>query len=174
MKKTAIQIIALLCLLALAGCGGQPGADPAVSGPTASDPPAEAAGAIPFREGQLYAAAYLGYQEIDGLAYYTETYLDGAEPPVYYLSGGEFYLIIPRYEDMALRLYRRDLDGMAPELRCTDPRCRPFIVQCNSSDIFADALISLTYGEETVDFSPCISLENGSVLVGERGLHITR
>lgn len=163
MKKRAAWLIALFCLLSLTGCGEKPAA-----------PSPDEAESLPFQEGQLYAAAYLGYGEIEDLSHYTEAYLDGAEPPVYYLSGGEFYLIIPRYEDTALRLYKRDADSMAVELRCVDPQCRPFIIQCNTSDIFADALVSLTYGEETVEFSPCISLENGSVLVGERGLDITK
>lgn len=167
MKKHTVWLLTLLCLLALAGCGGQ-------TEPPASDPAGDDAPSIPFQEGQLYAAAYLGYQEIEDLAYYTETYLDGAEPPVYYLSDGDFYLVVPRYEDTALRLYRRDMETMETELVCEDPRCRPFILQCNVSDIFSDAVISLTHGEDTAEFSPYISLENGSVQVGERGADITR
>lgn len=174
MKKTTIRMIALLCLLTLAGCGGRPGADPAVSGPTVSDPPAEAAGAVPFQEGQLYAAAYLGYEEIGDLAYYAETYLDSGELPIYYISRGDFYLIVPRYEDTALRLCRRDVETMETELVCEDPQCSPFILQCNVSDIFPDAVISLTHGEDTAEFSPYISLEDGSVQVGERGADITK
>lgn len=126
---------------------------------------------IPFQEGQLYAVAYLGYEEIDDLAYYTETYLDGGDLPVHYLSKGDYYLVIPRYEDMALRLYRSDMET---QLVYEDPACRPFILQCNASDIFADAVVSLTYGEETAAFSPHISLMDGSVQVGERGLDITQ
>jgi hypothetical protein len=34
--------------------------------------------------------------------------------------------------------------------------------------------VSITSGGETVDFSPFISLKDGSVQVGERGLDITR
>lgn len=164
MKRYAVQIMALLCLLALAGCGERP----------ASAPAADGTGSIPFQEGQLYAAAYLGYDEINDLAYYTETYLNSGEPPIYYISKGDYYLIIPRYEDMALRLYRRDVETMETELLCEDPQCRPFVLQCNVSDIFADAVVSLTYGDDTAEFWPYISLENGSIQVGERGVDITK
>lgn len=163
MKKRTIWMAALLCLLSLTGCGAGP----------AEEDVDETAG-IPFQEGQLYAAAYLGYEEIDDLAYYAETYLEGGDLPVHYLSKGDYYLVIPRYEDMTLRLYRNDMETMEPQLVYEDPACRPFILQCNVSDIFADALVSLTYGEETVEFSPHISLMDGSVQVGEQGLDITQ
>jgi len=52
--------------------------------------------------------------------------------------------------------------------------CRPFILQCNVSDIFTDATICLTRETETVEFSPYISLEDGSVQVGDRGVDITK
>lgn len=162
MRKRTIWAAVLLCLLSLAGCGGQAGPAPAGDG------------TLPFQEGQLYAAAYLGYEEIDDLAYYTETYLEGGDPPVHYLSKGDYYLVIPRYENMALRLYRTDMETMETQLVYEDPACRPFILQCNVSDIFADAVVSLTYGEETAEFSPHISLMDGSVQVGERGLDITQ
>ena len=50
---------------------------------------------------------------------------------------------------------------------------RPFIIQCNVSDIFSDATICLTYQTETVEFSPYISLADGNVEAGDRGLDIT-
>lgn len=37
---------------------------------------------------------------------------------------------------MHLSLYRNDLDGGPPTLLYEDPDCRPFILQCNVSDIF--------------------------------------
>ena len=49
-----------------------------------------------------------------------------------------------------------------------------FVIGCNVSDIFPDVTVSITSGGETVDFSPYISLKDGSVQVGARGLNITR
>lgn len=168
MKKTTAWAAVLMGLLLLTGCGQQ--AAPASSGETS----AAAAEVTPFEEGQLYAAAYLGYREIHRQAYDTEVWPDSERLPVHYLSGGEYYLIVPRYEKMTLRLYRNDINTLEPQLIYEDPDCRPFLVQCNASDIFADAVISLTHEGETVEFSPYISLENGSVQIGERGLDITK
>ena len=84
------------------------------------------------------------------------------------------YSISPQASITTLRLYRSDIETGDRKLVWEDPGCRPFIIQCNVSDIFADAVISLTHGEETAEFSPCISLKDGSVQVGERGLNITK
>ena len=64
MKKHTAWIAALLCLLALTGCRAAPDSGSEGS-KTAS---------IPFQEDQLYAVAYLGYGEINDLAFYTENY----------------------------------------------------------------------------------------------------
>lgn len=130
--------------------------------------------AIPFSEGHLYAAAYLGYQQIEGLDSYAGQYLDSSQLPVHYLSDGDFYLIIPRYSGMKLSLYRNDIGTSQPTLLYEDPDCRPFILQCNVSDIFADATVRLTYGEESACFSPFLSLKDGSVDIGAQGLDLTR
>ena len=130
--------------------------------------------AIPFQEEQLYAAAYLGYQEMEDLDDYVQQYLDGNRPPVHYLSAGDFYLVIPRYSGMELSLYRCDFDTSEPILIYEDPDCQPFVLQCNVSDIFADGVVRLTYGEQTAEFSPFISLKDGSVEIGEAGLDLTR
>lgn len=174
MKKLLALAAALCCLLALAGCGGDAGTDAPETPETQETPQVSKLDAIPFREGQLYAAAFLGYQEIADLAFYAENYLDDPEPPIHYLSNGEYYLIIPRYSDMSLRLYKGDMETMGQTLIYEETACRPFIIQCNISDIFPDASISLSRDSETVEFSPYLSLKDGSVQVGERGLDLTR
>ena len=129
---------------------------------------------IDFQEGQLYAAAYLGWEEMEDLDFYRETYLRGADVPVHYVSPGEFYLIIPRYPDTAVKLCRNDIAGAEPVLVYEAEVCVPFAVQCNISDIFSDVTVELSRGGETVSFSPYISLKDGSVQVGERGLDLTK
>lgn len=170
MKKCTVWIITLLCLLSLLGCGTETA--PAAPDPSASS--ADGTESLPFQKGQLYAAAYLGYGGMEDLSYYTQTCLNGAEPPVFYLSAGEFYLIIPAMRTRPCGCTEATSRPGTRELVWEDPGCRPFIIQCNVSDIFADAVISLTHGEETAEFSPCISLKDGSVQVGERGLNITK
>ena len=129
---------------------------------------------IPFEDNQLYAVAYLGYITIEDMDYYLENYLDEEEIPQYYFSGEEYYLIIPRYGDMEVRLYRNDLATMGKTLEQECEAGKPFIVQCNVSDIFPDVTVELTYNGETVEFSPYISLKDGSVQVGEEGFDITK
>lgn len=129
---------------------------------------------IPFADNQLYAVAYLGYITIEDMGYYLENFLDEEELTNYYFSGDEFYLIIPRYENMEVHLYRNDLATMGKTLEQECEAGKPFIVQCNVSDIFPDVTVELTYNGEKVEFSPYISLKDGSVQVGERGLNITK
>lgn len=160
MKPVSRCLLPLLCLGLLAGCAPEP-------------QPTSKLDAIPFTEGQLYAAAHLGYQQIENLDYYVEHYLDSSQIPVHYLSDGDFYLVIPRYAGMQLSLYRNDLESSRPILLYEDPDCRPFILQCNVSDIFADATVRLTYGEESAEFSPFLSLKDGSVDIGDLGLDLT-
>ena len=129
---------------------------------------------IPFLNDQLYAVAYLGYNEINELSFYIENYLDNENIPVHYLSQGEYYLVVPRYKNMSLKLYKNDMETMQPSLIFEEKECRPFIIQCNLSDIFSDATIRFTYNDEAVEFSPYISLKDGAVEVGDRGLNITK
>ena len=111
---------------------------------------------------------------MEDLSYYTQRYLDSGDLPIHYFSPGEYYLIIPRYPDMSLALYKNDIQTNQPALVYEDPVCEPFLIQCNISDIFSDVTVELTYQGETVSFSPYISLKDGSVQVGERGLDLSR
>lgn len=129
---------------------------------------------IPFANEQLYAVACVGYGDDVALAEYRERYLDGASVPVHYVSDGETYLIIPRFADMTLRLYVNDMETSSQTLIYEEENCRPFAVRCNISDIFPDVTISFTRGETTVEFSPYLSLKDGTLQPGKFGLDLTR
>lgn len=129
---------------------------------------------IPFTGDQFYAVAHLGYLEMTDLDFYIETYLNSDQMPVHYFSYGDYYLVIPRYTGMSLSLFWNDIETSASTLVYQDPECRPFILQCNVSDIFPDATLRLTYQGETVEFAPFLSLKDGSLDIGERGLNLTR
>lgn len=168
MKKTVLYLLVfMLCIGLLAGCQSGKDNDSSRNNTGKQD-------SIPFEDGQYYAVAYLGYQQIEDLDYYTKNYLDSDKIPVHYISSGEYYLVIPRYSEMELKLYKNDFDTSQPALIYEDPDCEPFIIQCNASDIFADATIKLSYKDDNIEFSPYISLENGSVYIGQMGLNITK
>lgn len=116
----------------------------------------------------------LGYNEINELSFYVQNYLDSENIPIHYFSQGEYYLVIPRYSNMTVMLYKNDMQTTQSSLIFEEKECRPFIIQCNVSDIFSDATVCLTYNEETVEFSPFISLKDGTVEVGDRGINITK
>jgi len=160
MKRIVTLAAALLCMVSLMSCGR-----------TETE---ERYGNIPFEEGQLYAVAYLGYEEMTDAAYYQETYLNGEKPPIHYISDGEYYLIIPRYEGMTVELSWNNILSADGKLFYKETDCRPFVVQCNISDIFPDVTVRITYESESVEFSPYISLKDGSVVVGERGLELVK
>ena len=193
MKKQIIAAVLLSAVLALSGCGQRGGIGstvlgdtPEVTAPATPDAapsgtnavpdtaPVSKRDAIPFEEGQLYAAAYLGYQTIDDLSYYAERYLDSGDVPIHYVSDGDYYLVIPRYDGTSLSLYVEDIETSASTLRFYDPDCGTFIVQCNVSDIFTDITARFSYNGEAAEFSPFISLKDGTLMIGERGLNLTK
>ena len=162
-RKSIWVVLAILCIVLTACTQAAP----------SEEEPALPYENITFQEGQLYAAAYLGWEEMEGLSDYQTAYLKGESVPVHYISPGEFYLIVPRYPDMAVKLYRNDINSTEPTILFEAEDSVPFVVQCNISDIFSDLTVELSYGGETVSFSPYISLKDGSVEVGERGLELS-
>lgn len=158
MHQIGFPFAALLFPVLLAGCSA-----PSQGG---------SADTIPFKEGQYYAAAYLGYQETGPLEDYVRTYLEEPALPVHHLSDGDYYLVIPRYSGMSLSLYRNDMESGRATLLYEAPDCGPFLLQCNVSDIFPDATIRLTYEGVSVEFSPFVSLKDGAVDIGSCGLDL--
>lgn len=180
MKQRTILSTLLLCALLLAGCGT------AAQTPDATSTPAQEAAAtptptpdplstLPYTDGQLYAAAYLGYQAPTDLDFFQQTYFGGRELPVHHISDGDFYLIIPRDPNATVRLYKNDMLTQTSSIFYEQPDGSPFVIGCNVSDIFPDVTVEITASDgEKVSFSPFISLKDGSVEVGECGLNITR
>ena len=179
MKQRSILVTLLLCVLLLTGCGTAAPAPDATSTPTqeaaaAPTPTPDPLSTLPYEDGQLYAAAYLGYLEPKDLDFFRQTYFGGRELPVHHISDGDFYLIIPRDPNATVRLYKNDMVTDSKTLFYEQTNGDAFVIGCNVSDIFPDVTVSITSGGETVDFSPYISLKDGSVQVGARGLNITR
>lgn len=168
MKRLSPYLVLIFaCILLLSACAASSSGDDFQKINTSKQD------SIPFTDNQSYAVAHLGYREMTSLDLYIEQYLDTDQIPVHYFSDGDYYLVIPRYSGMALSLYRNDMTTESSTLVYEDPDCQPFIIQCNISDIFPDVTIRLTREDETVEFSPFISLKDGTLIVGENGLDIT-
>ena len=80
----------------------------------------------------------------------------------------------PRYPGTALEVSQLDINTSEARLVYSDPDCEALILQCNISDIFPDAEIRLRCEEGEAEFSPYISLRDGSVVLGPEGLDLTR
>lgn len=157
--KCTISVL-LACILLLCGCAGE-------GEPSAAENP------VPFAAEQVYALAYLGYQQSEKLDGYRAKYLDDAALPVHYVSGGDYYLIIPRDDVSTVRLFVNNIETDSSTLFYEQSDARPFVVQCNVSDIFPDLTVEIVNESDTVRFSPFISLENGEVQIDEHGLLLT-
>ena len=169
MKKISFCcMVSLIYLLMPAGC-----TDPADAG-IPNESAVNQRDNIPFSDDQYYAVAHLGYQQITGLDDYVQQYLEHDKIPIHYLSAGDYYLVIPRYAGMSLSLFQNDFETSEAVLIFETPDCQPFVIQCNASDIFADATIRLSYETESAEFSPYISLKDGELDIGPKGLDITK
>lgn len=178
MKKRVFRltlVLLALCELLLTGCGTDTPAPTPTPEQAAATPTPDPLSTLPYEDGQLYAAAYLGYLEPKDLDFFRQTYFGGRELPVHHISDGDFYLIIPRDPNATVRLLRNDMLTQTSSIFYEQPDGSPFVIGCNVSDIFPDVTVEITASDgEKVSFSPFISLKDGSVEVGERGLNITR
>ena len=175
MKKLIALILALTMLLIFAGCKNVEVEDQTDATTVLDTIVAQEKSKrdnIPFEEGQLYAVAYMGYQQMKPIERYSE-YLDDLDLPIYSISEGDFYLVIPRFNNTDLKLYKIDTGTGEKTLFKEVKNSGAFVVQCNISDIVNDVSIELISADEKTEFSPFISLKDGSLQIGKRGLNIT-
>ena len=157
MKKTiSLLLAAVLLLTALTACGGKAPAEPAETTLygtlTKGEAPADALGTV----------VYLGYYEsADAMK---------ADLPVAEMGGSEAYAVIPRFEGESVTLYAVEMDESANAVKSENGTVYngAVLVMCNESDIMSNVAVELKQGEDSVSFSPCISLRDGSVVTDDR------
>ena len=164
MKKTiSLLLAAVLLLTALTACGGKAPAEPAETtlygAVTKENASANALGTV----------VYLGYYEsADAMKAELPEVLK--DLPVAEMGGSEAYAIIPRYEGETVTLYAVEMDESANAVQSENGTeyNGAVLVMCNESDIMSNVAVELKQGEDSVSFSPCISLRDGSVVTDER------
>jgi len=169
MKKVMSVLVTFAAVLLVCGCGS-----------TTSRK--EQKTTIEWNDNAQYAVAFLGYMVEDQdsvLRKYAEVYLPDTsvkDIPIYEADGDELYLIVPRSTAVKIEVYERYLNDQGVEKgeKLFDvPQGSPFVIQCNLSELYSNCSIELTEGEQTIDFSPFISLKDGTLSVTEQGQDIT-
>lgn len=160
MKKFLLIVMSLLLVLAV-GCGSTEPEAPAVTETdwytTLSPQGGEAE--------PLGAVVYFPVMSAEELPSAVESL------PVLDFGGTEYYLIVPRYVGDTVTVAQLALDEQSGEIVKAGGDSQyegAFILCCNPSDIFPNAAVTLRHGEETVTFSPYISLMDGSAVTDER------
>ena len=116
---------------------------------------------IIYEENSYYAIQNLGYGFKD-----TKSINDGKIEEIL-LPGDEYYYIIPRYQDMSIKIYETSIES-DKELVYSSYKAEPFIIKGNISDIYPNILVELISNEgKVIKIIPSISLKDGNLVVGE-------
>lgn len=128
---------------------------------------------IDWTDDTICAVAYLGYDYADFIVQDKELYLpsDVACTTVE-VGGDELYLVIPRSKQVTGEVFSLEFIGESAQMEIVEnvhdiSNGEAFIVRCNVSDIMPNVEIVLTDGEHSTTFSPYISLQDGSVVLGD-------
>ncbi len=84
-------------------------------------------------------------------------------------EGQELYAVVPVNEKGTVTVYSASVtdDGQftydADGPIYTGEPGEGVLIRCNMSEIYSNVFISVSYGNESVDFSPCLSMENGQM-----------
>lgn len=99
------------------------------------------------------------------------------EYPVSVKTGSEMFAVVPANTQSDIKVYKVDFgdDGELQVDRDTvlyeDKTGKPFILLCNDNEAYSNVLIAVQDGDNTVEFSPSLSLENGRDLVLKDGCY---
>lgn len=126
-------------------------------------------------EDTLAAMFYLGYGDTEkenNLEVLLQTYglLEDEFETVIAVEDCEWYMILPKYTDTQIVVEKVELDAEG-ELVSIGELCkttRPILLCCNYSDIVPSTKVTITYKEESIEFNPFISLENGEIAKVDR------
>lgn len=134
--------------------------------------------------GALFGVAYLGYAELpnwmdvcvyveaNGFADAFPFLLGVMEDHAVLHEGGEVYAVVPAGKDISLTVsdFFMDDDAYIPErgedlLTVTDGK--PLLLRGNVSEVVPNLLITAEKGSKSVEYNPCISGMDGSLVVDE-------
>lgn len=130
------------------------------------------------------AVAYLGYVE-EGSAEAVQEYVKSSEyiaeypfleeikeEQIVFAGGGEIYCIVPAIADESIEgsitvssLIFTEEGELKKDAVLYQGDEKPILLVCNQSDIICNSLVQVTVGEKYMEFSPYLSLEDGSLAV---------
>lgn len=85
------------------------------------------------------------------------------------LNGGELYAIVPYDKDAKITVYNGVLDETDFSIKPGSIAAEfaggmPVLLKCNVSEIMPNVVVEITSGEETHQFSPCLSGKDGHLV----------
>ncbi len=83
----------------------------------------------------------------------------------------EWYAIIPKYIGTSITVERVQLNEDSGNLEVTEKIVdteKPILLCCNESDIIPSAKVTITYKDKTIEFNPCLSMEDGKLAKQEQ------
>lgn len=120
-----------------------------------------------------YNFTFTNDEELIGIAYLNNEkeasqYFDNLpddQITTYTTNGEELYLIIPRSNDISITIYEANLEenGNLAKGEIIAKTNETFIIKCNQSDIVPNTILNITSNDLTIEYSPSISLKDGSV-----------
>lgn len=129
---------------------------------------------ISFDGDEVIAVINIGTDEKNYDYSLVKKYYGNKKIPEISVSGSEKYLIIPRYKDSYINVYELVMNdsGSFDKIK-RGMFSEPFYVTCNISDIYSNVLIEVIYKDTVYDYSPYISLKDGSLFVEDFVLEVT-
>lgn len=130
---------------------------------------------ISFKDDKVMAIINIGSDEKSYDYSLVKKYYGNKKIPEISTSGSEKYLIIPRYKDSYINVYELVINdsGSFDKIR-RGMFSEPFYITCNISDIFSNVLIEMIYDGKVYNYSPYISLKDGSLFVEDFVLEVKK
>lgn len=110
---------------------------------------------------------------IDSESEVKEKYFD-EEFMLYESNGEELYFIVPIQKNVTMNIYSavmKEADIVKDKLIASTNK--PFILKCNISDIIPNIIIEIKQNNKVYEYSPSISLKDGSLYVNEYVMDIS-
>lgn len=118
---------------------------------------------------KLIAVATIDSEDEVKEKYFNEDFM------LYETNGEELYFIVPIQKNVTMNIYSavmEEADIVKDKLIASTNK--PFILKCNVSDIIPNIIIEIKQNNIVYEYSPSISLKDGSLYVNEHVLDVTK